>query len=174
MADEETGRLSPISFRYEYAGQGWARTWLSDGVTTLSMDPSYVPNDPLFDLVAAVDHVLTYGGEAGCTWNYEPAADRWTLRRDGDRLHLTIRGVRDGFSRPNWWPTERGEVRFSMVCDLWKFAAKVRLAVSRLEPVEERYHDPTGVQRTPEYRALCASLEEYKRAQHSLPSQSRG
>jgi hypothetical protein len=128
------------------------------------MDPSYVPQNPLFVLMAAVDKVLTYGGEAECTWDYEPAADRWTLRRAGDTLHITIRGVSDGFSRRNW-PTDRGELRFSTTCDLWKFAAKVRLAVSRLEPAVEEYHDPTMVQRTPEYRALCAFLEEHKRAQ---------
>lgn len=48
---------------------GWGRAWLSDEVTTLSMCPSYVPSDPLDDLIAAVDKVLTYGGEAGCRWN---------------------------------------------------------------------------------------------------------
>lgn len=173
MSDAETDSLSPVGFRYEYAGQGWARAWLSDGMTTLYLEPSYVLSDPLFGLVAAVDKVLTYDGEVDCTWDYEPAADRWTLRRDGDRLHITIRRVRDGFSRLNW-PSDRGEMLFSAICDLWKFAAKVRLAVSRLEQVEEQYHDPTGVQRTPEYRVLCDFLEEHKRARRPPSSESKG
>jgi hypothetical protein len=156
MSEEERDTLSPISFRYEYAGHGWAQAWLSDGVTTLAMNPSYVngsypSGDPLVGLVGAVVKVLTYGGEAECVWEYEPAADRWTLRRDGGSLCISIHG-------------ERGEVRFAAMCDLWKFAAKVRLAVSRLEPVDEQYHDPTEAQRSPEYRALCAFLEEHKRA----------
>jgi hypothetical protein len=79
------------------------------------------------------------------------------LRRDGDTLHIIIQG-------------ERGEVRFSTTCGLWKFAAKVRLAVSRLAPVDEQYYDPTGAQRSPEYRALCTFLEEHKRARRARSS----
>jgi hypothetical protein len=178
MSEEERESLSPIRFTYAYAGNGWAHAWLSDGVTALSMTPSYVngsypTNDPLEGLVGALVTVLTYEGEAECTWEYEPAADRWVLQREDDKLHITIRGVPDGFSRPNW-QTQHGEVRFSATCDLWKFAAKVRLAVSRLQPVDEQYHDPTGVQRSPDYRALCSLLQEHKRAQHPLPPTSTG
>jgi hypothetical protein len=168
MSEEERDIPSPISFTYEYAGHGWAQAWLSDGLTTLSMNPSYVngsylSSDPLVGLVGAVVTALTYGGEAECAWEFEPAADRWTLRRDGDRLHIAIWGAPDGFSHPNW-QTQHGDLRFSATCDLWKFAAKVRLAVSRLEPVDEQYHDPTGAQRSPEYRTLCTVLEAHKRA----------
>lgn len=106
---DDSHTLSPISFTYEYAGHGWGRASISDGVTTYYMDPSYVPADPLFGLIAAVVEVLTHGGEAECTWDYEPAADRWILRRDGDTFHIT---------------TDRGELRFSTTCDLWKFAPR--------------------------------------------------
>jgi hypothetical protein len=174
MSEEGRDTLSPISFEYEYRGHGWARACLSDGVTTHFMHPSYsyVPSDPLFGLVAAVDRVLAYGGEAECTWFYEPAGDHWILRREGDTLHLTIWGLHDG-SRSADLPRNRGELNFSATCDLWKFAAKVRLAVSRLEPVDEQYVDPTLIQRTPEYRALCTLLEEHKRA-HRPPSVKSG
>lgn len=172
MTDEEPDTLSLISFTYIYAGHGWAHAAISDGVITYDMDPSYVPYDPLFVLVAAVDKVLTYGGESECTWDYEPAADRWILRRDGDRLHITIRGVGNGFLRRSW-PPERGDLYFSATCDLWKFAAKVRLAVSRLEPAGGEYHDPMWVQGTPEYGALCTFLDEHKRAQRSSSAKSK-
>jgi hypothetical protein len=164
MSEEETDTVSPITFTYEYAGHGWARAWIADGETSYFMDPSYVPREPLFDLVATLVEVLRYGGEAECEWFYEPAASRWILRRDGDRLHITIRWVRDGFTYPNW-PTERDELRFSTTCDLWKFAHKVRLAVSRMEPTGEHDHDPSLVKRSAEYEALCAFLEEHKRTQ---------
>lgn len=159
---DATDQLAPISFTYEYAGHGWARAYLSDGQTRYFMDPSYVPTDPLVALVHAMVELLRHGGEVMCSWFYEPAEDRWILRRDGDALHITIRGVRDGFSRPNW-PLERGELRFSTTCDLWKFAAKVRLAASRMESAGEEYHDPSAVQSTPQYRAICSCLEEHKR-----------
>ncbi len=166
----ERAILAPISFRFEYTGHGWAHATISDGVTTYAMSPSYVPQDPLFVLVVAVDEVLAYGGEAECTWHYEPPADRWILRRDGDALHITIYGVNDGFTRRNW-RIDRRELCFSTTCDVWSFAAKVRTAVSRLTPAGEEYHDPTRVQGTPEYRALCANLEEHKRAQRPPSAQ---
>ena len=169
MADERA-ILSPVNFVYEYAGHGWARASISNGADTYTVDPSYVPTDPLFELLRALMQILRYGGDAGCEWFYEPAADRWALHREGNSLRIVICGVRDGFSRPNW-PFEAGELKFTATYDLWKFAAKVRLAVSRMTPVEEQYHDPTGVQRTAEYRALCNFLEEQKRVQ--LPTSGK-
>lgn len=162
MTDEEDTCL-PIRFTFDYTGHGWAHAAISNGVTTYEMSPSYVPQDPLFVLIAAIDRALAYGGKAECTWDYEPAADRWVLRRDGDTLHITIRGVSDGFSHPHW-RTEQGELCFSTTCNTWTFAAKVRTVASRLAPAGEDYHDPTRVQRTPEYQALCAYLDEHKRA----------
>jgi hypothetical protein len=138
------------------------------------MNGFYPSGDPLVGLVDAVITVMTYGGEAECTWENEPAADRWTLQRDGGRLRITIRGEADGFSHPNW-QTQHGELRFSALCDLCKFAAKVRLALSRLEPVDEQYHDPTDAQRSPEYRSLCTLLVEHELAHRprSLQSERR-
>lgn len=164
--------LSPISFTFEYAGHGWARSSISDGTTTYYMAPSYVPNDPLFDLVHAVVEVLTYGGTAGFGWHYEPSADRWTLRREGDRLDLVIRVGRD-FPGLHW-PEEGGKLQFAATCEVWKFAAKVRLAVSRLTPVGESYWNPSSVQHTGEYRALCMLLDEHKRALRSPTGKRSG
>jgi hypothetical protein len=177
MADEgdEDAELAPITFRFEYRRHGWAEASISDGETTYEMVPSCVPNDPLFDLVRALVEVLRYGGQAQCDWSYEPAADRWILHRDGVTLTITIPGVRDGFTRVNW-PTERGELKFSTTCDLWKFAAKVRLAVSRLEPPpagEADHRHPEWVKESAEYRALCTFLEERKTRRKELPGKRR-
>jgi hypothetical protein len=73
MSEEESDTLSPIDFTYEYSGNGWAHAWLSNGVATLSMTPSYAnasypTNNPLEGLVGAVVKALTYGGEAECAW----------------------------------------------------------------------------------------------------------
>ena len=149
--------LSPIEFRFEYAGHGWGIASISDGITIYDMEPSYV-EDPLFGLVAAIDNVLSYGEEAVCTWDYEPITDDWLLRRDGDVLHITIQGERR-------WPPDYGGVHFSTTVPPRRFAAKLRTAVSRLQPVEESYSITlTGVQNTPEYRVLCTFLDEHKRA----------
>ena len=177
MADEgdDSVELAPITFRFEYRRHGWAEASISDGETTYEMVPSYVPTDPLFELVRAVARVLSYGDETGCSWFYEPAADRWLLRRDGDTLTITIPGVRDGFTQLHW-PTERGELEFTATCDLWKFAAKVRLAVSRMElpPAEEQDHyHPAWLKESAEYRALCAFFEERKARRKESPGKPR-
>jgi hypothetical protein len=135
---------------------------------TYSMEPSYVPDDPLFGLLEAVVEILRNGGDndTGCEWWYEPALDRWALHREGDRLRITIRHKRDGFPNSSiftssrFWSSELGMLKFTATCDLWKFAAQVRLAVSRLAPIGQ--DDPTWVQRTAEYRALCDILDEHK------------
>jgi hypothetical protein len=114
------------------------------------------------------------GNDTGCEWWYEPALDRWALHREGDNLRITIRGRGDGFPNssifPNsrFWSSEVGTLKFTATCDLWKFAAKVRLAVSQLTPIGQ--DDPTWVQRTAEYRALCDLLEEHKRIQSPTSS----
>lgn len=153
--------VAPIGFTYHYEGHGWAGASISNDQNTHYMHPSYVPHDPLFSLLRAVVEILRYGGEASFTWFYEPSADRWSLRREGDALYLTIRWFSDGFSYPNW-PNERGKLHFSTTCDLWKFAAKVRLAASRLEPSGEPHDDAAWLRNTGEYRALGAFLEERK------------
>lgn len=162
--------LSPISFIYEYLRHGWAHASISDGNATYDMIPSYVPTDPLFVLVHAVVEVLRYGSDARCSWFYEPATDQWMLRREDDTLHITIRREKYGFSHPSW-PEEGGKVEFTTSCDLWKFAAKVRLAVSRMVPVEEQEHNygPASVQQTVEYRALCVFVDERKESQSLRP-----
>jgi hypothetical protein len=166
MASERT-ILTPVNFAFEFAG-GWARASISNGTDTYSMEPSYVLNDPLFGLLQAVVEIVRNGGDndTGCEWWYEPALDRWALHREGDSLRITIRGRRHGFPNSSiftssrFWSSELGTLKFTATCDLWKFAAKVRLAVSRLAPIGQ--DDPTCVQRTAEYRALCDFLEEHK------------
>lgn len=170
MADERV-ILSSINFVYEYTGHGWALASISNGVDSYTTVPSYVPTDPLFELLRALVQVLRYGSDADCEWFYEPAADRWALHREGDRLRIVIRRVRSGGADHNW-PFEAGELKFASTCEIWKFAAKVRLSVSRMTPVEEKYLDPTSVQRTVEYRALCNFIEEQKRL-HPSTSDNR-
>jgi hypothetical protein len=105
-----------------------------------------------------------------CEWWYEPALDRWDLHRQGDALHITIRGRREGYPSsspltPAWfWSSDAaGAVRFTTTCDLWTFAAQVRDAVRQLRPVGDDY--PRWVRKIAEYRALCDFLDEHKRAE---------
>jgi hypothetical protein len=159
MEDKYSAVVSPINFTYIYRGHGCAEASISTDTTTYGMDLSYVLGDPLLALLQALVAVLRYGGEASCEWLYEPARDRWVLRRESDHLLITITGFAVPDRLVDW-----SELRFAARCDLWKFAAKVRLAASRLAPAEDQEWDPTSVQRTAEYQALCDFLEERKHA----------
>lgn len=171
--------LSPISFTFEYEGYGSAHASISNGAETYGMDPSYVLGDPLFLLLHAVVEILRNGSDdTGCEWWYEPALDRWDLHRQGDTLHITIRGQRTGYPSssavtPAWfWSSEAaGEVRFRTTCDLWTFAAQVGDAVRQLKPVGD--DNPRWVRRTAEYRTLCEILDEHnpRDAQRALAQQ---
>ena len=79
------------------------------------------------------------------------------LRREGEQLWITI----TGFAYPDLL-VDRNERRFAARCNLWTFAAKVRLAVSRLAPAGERYYDHTSVQQTAKYRELFEFLPARK------------
>jgi hypothetical protein len=167
--------LSAISFSFEYEGHGWAASHISNGAETYHMAPSYVGGDPLWLLVRAVVEILRNGGDedTGCEWFYELAVDRWHLHRQGDTLHITIRGRSDGFPSfdavsPAWFwssPTA-GAVQFGAMCDLWAFTAQVRDAVRQLKPsAEHGFTNPRHTRRTAEYQALRACLDEHERAE---------
>jgi hypothetical protein len=166
--------LSPISFTFEYEGDAGASASLSNGAETYAMGPSYVLGDPLFALLQAVVGILRNGDEdTGCEWWYEPALDRWNLHRQGDTLHITIRGRREGYPSssaltPSWfWSSEAaGAVRFTTTCDLWTFAEQVRHAIRQLKPVGE--DNPRWVRRSAKYQALADCLDEHNRAQGRL------
>jgi hypothetical protein len=153
-----------LSFTFEYQGHGWALASMSDGAVTHCMHASYALGDPLFVLVQAVVAILRNGDEAtGCVWWYEPALDRWTLQREDDSVHVTIR--RRDHALPSlslWspakiWLSEAGELKFTATGGIWTFAAQVRRAVNRLQP--EEGDDPTWPRGTAEYWALCTSSD---------------
>jgi hypothetical protein len=171
--------IAPIRFTFEYEGHGWAHASISDGATTYLAEPSYVFCDPLLGLVQAVAELLRNGdSHAGCEWWYEPALDRWDLYRQGETLHITIRGRRDGspnssaLTPSRFWSSEgAGAVQFRTLCDLWTFAAQVRDAVRQLKPTGE--DNPRWVRRTTEYRALRTFLDEHERAAGQLLGRRR-
>jgi hypothetical protein len=158
---------APIEFMYEYRRNGWAHASISDGNTPYDMrgHPMCLPTRYSSSCVRAVVEVLRYGGDAWCSWYDEPATQQWTLHRAGDLLQITIRSVGNDLFHD--WPANGGKGEFAVLGDLWKFAAKVRLAVSRMVPVAEQEHTygPAAVQRTAEYRALCAFLDERTQSQ---------
>ena len=161
--------LLPISFTFEYEGYAGARASISNGAETYAMDPSYVLGDPLFALLQAVVGILrSADDDTGCEWWYEPALDRWDLHRQGDTLHITIRGRRKGYPSsspltPAWfWSSDAaGAVRFMTTCDLWTFAEQVRHAVHQLKPAGD--DNPRRVRMTAEYRELSDVLDEHNR-----------
>lgn len=173
--------LQPINFTYAYQGHGWAQASISNGPDIHDMFPSYVAGDPLFLLVQALVGILRNASEdTGCEWFYEPAVDRWCLHRQGETLHITIRGRRHGYPRSDtsspawfWSAPNAGEIQFTTRCDLWAFATQVREAVRQLRPKGENdLTNPRWVRQTAETRALRGYLDEHERAEEPSPQRS--
>lgn len=105
---------------------------VSDGVETLTLPPSF--STDLSGLGEAV--VLLLQGVSTATWNwpvgswYIPPGDyRWLLTRDDDDLRLRILWFPEPFSRK---PDEHGELVFSAVCPLRRFAVQVKNGLDAL------------------------------------------
>jgi hypothetical protein len=113
--------------------------------------------------------LLNFGGEARCGWSPDQGAGcLWIFSRDGDALHVTI--LQFPHSLPN---NERRDqdaaVLFSTTCDLWKFAARVRLYESRIATsVEESGRTTHQAQFRPldGSKTLADFLEDHKRQAH--------
>lgn len=160
-----------IMFTYEADECGCGTAFISDEVNEARMWPSHVGNipsgNPLLILIDALLHVINYGGESRCRWANEPGEDRWILKREGELLRVTIlwfNVIGPGFYGSTL-KDELGEPEFSMICNLWKFAAKVRLACSRIIASEASKGVSHWLRDSSEYHGLCAVIDEHKHNQ---------
>ena len=166
MPDEPIS--TAITFTYEADKWGCGTAFISDEVNEATMWASHVGNDPpgnpLLILVHALLHVINYDDESRCRWANEPGETRWIFTREGDFLRVTILW----FNTLGPWfygstlKDEFGELGFSMTCDLWKFAAKVRLACSRIIASETSKGASHWLRDSSEYHGLCTVIEKHK------------
>ncbi len=158
-------KLPVLIFDYSYQGQGWGEAHISDGLKSYGFAPSYVLNDPLYELTKAIAGLLCGEKETRCRWFEEPSELRWVLKRDEEELDISILsfpGFQPTINHPEIVERDR-EPEFSTVCDFWRFAARLRVHASRFLANEMARKDGYGYwSNTPEYQTLCTSLEERK------------
>ena len=116
-----------------------------DGVETLKLPASFASD--LSGLGQAVVRLLHGVDSATCawtvgSWHISPGDYRWLLARDGDDLELRILRFPMPFSRK---PDEQGELVFSTVCALRRFAVQVKNALEDSSPEPQREDWATSV-----------------------------
>jgi hypothetical protein len=125
---------------------------------------------PISYLVNALEKMLNYESEGCCTWwGFDlGGAYRLIFNRTGDALHVQVLWFRD--PPASEFLDEGGNLEFSTTCDLWKFAAKLRLEESRIGTGQEESQlklkpqpKQRQVYRVPGYKTLEEFLEEHKR-----------
>jgi hypothetical protein len=147
MAD--VGPAAPrLRFTYEPMSDEYddPKVCIGDGRDEVCISPTLLFGNPLLDLMESLALLFEYGGEAHYDWWDEPGRYHWTLRREGDVIHIEIIGSLEFLARD----------------DLWSFAHKVRLAASRLAAWEDgkRPGGGDGIRKDAGYIALSRLLDE--------------
>ncbi len=79
-----------MEFSYELTGRGWAEATITDGDQTATITVSYLTEDALGDLLAAVTAIFGPVGEGTCSWQEEPGEYVWGFRRTGEDVEIPV------------------------------------------------------------------------------------
>ena len=123
---------------------GWVHVHLETESSRFTTYISSVPNDGLGDFLRAVMAVLPYPGtQSQCVWSREPDSYKVTLSHlTGSLVSIQIHNVPDIRDTPDSSNTSQ----WNIVCELGKFARKVRLAYKLLLKKKDglTYHERWG------------------------------
>ena len=156
---------------YEHGLSGYEKAFLSDGVSETYLTAYWNKNDsPLLDLISAVARLRLYE-ESRCEWPDLPDRYTWLFRREDDLLLITIQGFMSYSQEERKWK----EAPFSITCDLWKFATKLRRECNRIigQLDAEKKHGGDWLRQGKEYQALSELIEEHKREEMSSVSRHK-
>lgn len=162
MPDEHISTKLTFTFEPYTCMQGCGKAYISDGVSEAHVFCSCGwGGSPLLELVSAVARLRLYE-ESRCEWSIDfPKEYVWFLKREGDFLHITIQGLLEKPETEGRWIKKP----FSITCDLWKFATKLRRECNRLIAKwdAEKKHGGDWLRQSKEYQALSELIEEHKR-----------
>jgi|SRR4051812_21334126 len=112
-----------MKFSLTYERQ-YGQMTITEGAREFTVWHSRVLSSMALDALAEAVINLLSGLDRGiCAWEEEPGQYRWVLVREGEQVQITILWFRDSFST---LPDERGEVVFSALCPLRRFAVQVK------------------------------------------------
>lgn len=153
MAEEEA-KLAKIAITYRREPDGAVVLILSDGMASATLYPSPLGRtDLLLNLIAALLRLIPYQGDLEYDWWGDETIYHWRFHLAGNRIRVEA----------NDWD---GAPIFAATCDVWQFAAKLRLCASRLATTEDarRAHGGDWVRADIGYQQLCARLDARKSA----------
>ena len=169
MTEEHISTKLTFTFEPYTCMQGCGSAYISDGVSEAHVFCSCTfGGSPLLELVSAVARLRLYE-ESRCEWSIDfPKEYVWFLRRESNFLHIAIQGLLENSEEEGRWKKKS----FSITCDLWKFATKLRRECNRLMARwdAEKKHGGDWLRQSKEYQALCEFIEEHKRQEMSFVS----
>ncbi|WNJ18253.1 hypothetical protein [Pontibacter sp. G13] len=87
---------SPLKVSFAIPEHGWLMVNIETADSTLEFESSDIPNNPLIDLLSAINILLqSKKGEQKTNWSLEPDNYYLTLSRDEDKFSLRIEDDRD-------------------------------------------------------------------------------
>jgi len=81
--------MPPIGLRHDAPSHGWLTLRLTAGDKTVTIDASDVPNNPLQDLIAAIEAAAT-GTESSVWWHLEPDGYFTNFKPAGSEIHFSV------------------------------------------------------------------------------------
>jgi hypothetical protein len=81
--------MSLIGLRYDPPAHGWLTLRLTAGDGTVVIDASDVPNNPLQDLIAALEAAAA-GAESSVWWHLEPDGYFMNFKPVGHEIHFSL------------------------------------------------------------------------------------
>ena len=78
-----------IALRYKPPSHGWLALTVAAADQTVVIDASDVPNNPVQDLVVAIEAAAT-GAESSVWWHLEPDGYFTTFKAQGQEIHFSI------------------------------------------------------------------------------------
>ena len=111
-----------IKMSCEAPRHGWMGVSLTVGAQVVEIDASDVPNNPVADLLDALD-LATYGTPSQVWWHLEPDGYFMHFTPDGDRVHFRIDFAPDSDSRSARVHTvaETSGSRAQVLLPFWRF-----------------------------------------------------
>src|SRR5688572_28112286 len=84
------GIIGRVNFSYALTGTGWAEAMIAGSGRVATITVSYLTEDALGDLLAAVTAALGPRGRGGCSWQEEPGEYAWSFRRVGQDVEVEV------------------------------------------------------------------------------------
>ncbi|RSZ60744.1 hypothetical protein HF313_18405 [Massilia atriviolacea] len=122
MTDSAT---APIKISHQPPRHGWMAVTLSVGAQVVEIDASDVPNNPVADLLEAID-LAAHGTPSRVWWHLEPDGYFMYFTPQGGAVHFRIDFAHDSDAARAQTVAQASGSRAQVLLPFWRFVRKVQ------------------------------------------------